>query len=198
MRHLLLTAIALTACAPGLPPSLHLTIDGSTVPGCAFYTRNGDVIHLWLHPAPGSAVQSLEFGLSVRGPAPLVLPLWPIDYVFEGELPRWRREGGGYGIAFMRPGTLWFVQSGRVVVDRLDDDRLIGSFEANAVFRPPRLDATTVVRRSFTGRFVAPHDREYERFVYRTPAEFNKPPPRHVCDRDRRAERGVLPTNAEL
>jgi hypothetical protein len=103
----------------------------------------------------------------------------------EGWLPRWRREGGGYGTAFSPPDTLWLVDSGRVVLERVTDEQLVGTFEASARRQPRGLRDTTVVWRQFRGRFVAPRDRAFERYTYRFAAEFTMPAPRHVCDRDR-------------
>jgi len=179
--RLLLTpiAIALLTGVGGSAPQLKSQVQSRSTTPCAFFTRNGEILHLWLFPS-NAAYDELEIGLSPRaGTQSRPFRVFPLDPISPG-LPRWRLEHGAYARASKTPEGLWFADSGEVSIRVLQPDHLGGHYALalsafiDGTTNPPHLHAE--------GDFAARRDTLYERYVYRRSAQSDSPP-QHLCSR---------------
>lgn len=157
-----------TACGTRAqtPPELGLTatVTGSLagdVSGCARVADQGTRMNFYFQDLSGP-LDELKLGLNLTALEPQRLELvrnadiWPAEAT-------WDRPGQGYGTAFRRTDGLYWTTEGTVTLERLDDDLVSGHFESTAV-GPGLADQSDTLM--ITGRFAAPRDSLYSRWLF--------------------------------
>ena len=146
---------------------------------CAFFTRNGEIAHLWVRPNGVGSYPEIEIGMHLHEGKALVVPIFFTSLMGGGdELPQWRKEWGGYATAYW-PGTLFNADTGTVVLDTIGPERLAGHFMVSGFAQSVRQWSQSRV--SLSGVFSASRDTAFEREIYGKASDTNKRPISNRC-----------------
>jgi hypothetical protein len=178
-----LAAVVLLGCSGApvgrtVPVSESASVDRDH--SCAVLTRRDDIAHVRVFSAGVASYPTIEIGLRPLTNNPQVLPVfYESGLAAEGWMPRWRREHGAYAVVYW-PDTLVTADSGTITIEESSPERLRGRYWLRGQINGRLRQSGRVVQ--FAGQFDALRDTAYERFTYRTVAEFGMRPPKHRCD----------------